>query len=112
MTPDRIKVYQPGQINIVKECKLEIACCCCSVVAKLCLTLLLPHGLQYQATVLLLSPWDFPGKNTEGGCHFLLQNIPSIIVVCEGRKRNKIYNCGFRFLYQVLDIHNIMLCMC
>ena len=21
----------------------------------------------------LLSPWDFPGKNTKGGCHFLLQ---------------------------------------
>ena len=23
----------------------------------------------------LLSPWDFPGKNTGGGCHFLLQGI-------------------------------------
>ena len=23
----------------------------------------------------LLSPWDFPGKNTRVGCHFLLQGI-------------------------------------
>ena len=23
----------------------------------------------------LLCPWDFPGKNTEVGCHFLLQGI-------------------------------------
>ena len=23
----------------------------------------------------LLSPWDFPGKNTGVGCHFLLQEI-------------------------------------
>ena len=37
---------------------------------RLCLTLLPPHGLQ---PTRLLSPWDFPGKNTEVGCHFLLQ---------------------------------------
>ena len=29
-----------------------------------------PHGLQPGST-----PWDFPGKNTEVGCHFLLQGI-------------------------------------
>ena len=23
----------------------------------------------------LLCPWNFPGKNTGGGCHFLLQGI-------------------------------------
>ena len=31
-----------------------------------------PHGL-YPAR--LLCPWDFPGKNAEVGCHFLLQGI-------------------------------------
>ena len=31
-----------------------------------------PHGLQ---PAWLLCPWDFPGKNTEVGCHFLLQGI-------------------------------------
>ena len=31
-----------------------------------------PHGL-YPAR--LLCPWGFPGKNTEVGCHFLLQGI-------------------------------------
>ena len=29
-----------------------------------------PHGLQ---PVRLLRPWDFPGKSTGVGCHFLLQ---------------------------------------
>ena len=31
-----------------------------------------PHGLQ---PARLLHPWDFPGKNTGVGCHFLLQGI-------------------------------------
>ena len=31
-----------------------------------------PHGLQPSR---LLCPWNFPGKNTRVGCHFLLQGI-------------------------------------
>ena len=31
-----------------------------------------PHGLQ---PTRILSPWDFPGKNTGVGCHFFLQGI-------------------------------------
>ena len=31
-----------------------------------------PHGPQ---PTRLLHPWDFPGKNTGVGCHFLLQGI-------------------------------------
>ena len=31
-----------------------------------------PHGLQ---PTRLLCPWDFPGKDTGVGCHFLLQWI-------------------------------------
>ena len=31
-----------------------------------------PHGLQ---PARLLCPWNFPGKNTEVGCHSLLQGI-------------------------------------
>ena len=31
-----------------------------------------PHGLQ---STRLLCPWDYPGKNTGMGCHFLLQGI-------------------------------------
>ena len=30
------------------------------------------HGLQ---STRLLRPWDFPGKSTGGGCHFLLQRV-------------------------------------
>ena len=45
--------------------------CICSI-TKLSLTLLQPHGLQ---PTRLLCPWDFSGKNTGMGCHFLLQGI-------------------------------------
>ena len=31
-----------------------------------------PHGLQ---PTRLLCPWDYPGKSTRIGCHFLLQGI-------------------------------------
>ena len=49
----------------------KVICCCCSV-AKLCPPLLWRHGLQ---TARLLCPWDFSGKNTRVGCHFILQGI-------------------------------------
>ena len=41
-------------------------------VTQLCLSLLWPHGLQ---PTRLLCPLNVPGKNTEVGCHFLLQGI-------------------------------------
>ena len=40
--------------------------------AQSCLTLLPPHELW---PTRLLCPWDFPGKNTGVGCHFLSQVI-------------------------------------
>ena len=54
------------------EKQKSLLCCYCCLVAKLCLTLLGPQGLQ---PTRLLCPWDFPGKNTGVGCHFLLQGI-------------------------------------
>ena len=39
------------------------------LIAKLCPTLLQPHRLQ---PTKVFCPWDFPGKNTEVSCHFLL----------------------------------------
>ena len=41
-------------------------------VTESCPTLLRSHGLQPSR---FLCPWDFPGKNTGVGCHFLLQGI-------------------------------------
>ena len=47
---------------------------CCCLVTKSYLTLLPPHAL-YLAR--LPCPWNFPGKNIELGCHFLLwQTFP------------------------------------
>ena len=48
---------------------IYIFCYCCLVIQS-CPTLLRPHGL---CPARLLYPWDFPGKNTRMGCHFLLQ---------------------------------------
>ena len=45
---------------------------CCCLVSKWCPVLLQPHGLL---PVRFLCSWDFPGKNTGVGCHFLLQGI-------------------------------------
>ena len=45
-----------------------VLCVSCSVMSDS----LWPHGLQ---PAKLLCPWDFPGKNTGVGCHFLLQRI-------------------------------------
>ena len=60
----------------LKNCRLKyMHICCRCLVAKLCLTLLQPHGLQLAR---LLCPRDFPGKNTGVDCHFLLQgNFPT-----------------------------------
>ena len=44
--------------------------CVCYVV--LSFPTLQVHGLQ---TTRLLRPWNFPGKDTGVGCHFLLQGI-------------------------------------
>ena len=45
---------------------------CYCLVTQSCPTLLWPQGLS---STRLLCPWDFPGKNTGVGCHFLLQGI-------------------------------------
>ena len=45
------------------------ACACMRAVVS---DSLLPHGLQ---PAKLLCPWNFPGKNTGVGCHFLPQGI-------------------------------------
>ena len=51
----------------------EHVCVCVCLVAQLYPTLCDPIDRLYPAR--LLYPWDFPGKNTEVGCHFLLQGI-------------------------------------
>ena len=45
---------------------------CCRLVTKSCLTHCNPMDCS---PVGSSCPWDFPGKNTGAGCHFLLQGI-------------------------------------
>ena len=44
---------------------LGLTCICACVLSHV-------HGLQ---PTRILCPWNFPGKNTRVGCHFLLQGI-------------------------------------
>ena len=53
------------------EAVLLTLCCSCCLVAKLWSTFVTLWSTAHQ----LLCPWDFPGKNTGVGCHFLLQGI-------------------------------------
>ena len=54
---------------LLRICLLLFICC---LVAKSCLTLLRPHGLE---PATFLCPWNFPGKNTGVGSHFLPRDI-------------------------------------
>ena len=45
---------------------------CVYLVGQLCLTLCGPMDYSLPR---LLCPWNFPGKNTEASCHFLLQGL-------------------------------------
>ena len=49
-----------------------VLCLCCCLVTKSYPILFVTHRLWPGR---LLCPWDFPGKNTGVGCHFLLQGI-------------------------------------
>ena len=54
-------------------CIILIICCCCILVVSESLR------LHRQQPTRLCCPRDFPGKNTEVGCHFLLQgNLPDL----------------------------------
>ena len=54
---------------------ISLVCCC--LVAKSCPTLWEPLTARTlgKLTARLLCTWDFPGKDTGVGCHFLLQGI-------------------------------------
>ena len=57
---------------------------CCLTVVLICISLMITTSIQWSVVsdslwfpglqlTRLLCPWDFPGKNTGVGCHFLLQ---------------------------------------
>ena len=66
-----IKYTQKNQLTYLKNSKpIQKHCLCLDA-------LVLFNSLQSRELepTRLLCPWDFPGKNTEVGCHFLLQGI-------------------------------------
>ena len=58
-------------LNVCNTFECVCVCVCACIHAQSCLTLQ-PHGLWLAR---LLCPWDFPGKNTGVGCHFLFQGM-------------------------------------
>ena len=81
----------------------------CSVVSNS----LLLHGLE---TARLLCLWNFLGKNTGAGCHFLLLGIfrtqrPNLHLLCLLHRRRILYNCTtweaitmFNWIQQTFDL--------
>ena len=51
---------------------MRVCVCVCVCVCSVVSDSVRPYGLK---PARLLCPWDFPGKNTGVGCHFLLQGI-------------------------------------
>ena len=72
-TGDHTSILTPSQPSSwTSILKLEIGhinYCCCWVVQ------LPPVLCNPMDCSLLLCPWNFPGKNTREGCHFLLERI-------------------------------------
>ena len=67
---DEIMMTRYGMREGGSSCLLRVCVCvrACSAVSDS----VRPHGLQ---STRFLCPWDFPGKNSGAGCHFLLQGI-------------------------------------
>ena len=63
--------YQGSPVRVTIPEKIRFYCCSCCFVAQSRPTLR-PCGLRPTR----LCPWDFPGSNTEVGCHFLLHKNP------------------------------------
>ena len=76
LAPWRFEVREFSAVECCALCSRTFSwplCHCCHcLVTKSCLTLVWLKGLQLAR---LLCPWDFPGKNSRVGCHFLLQGI-------------------------------------
>ena len=64
--PSRAERGGTIRVDFLKECGLT---CCCQVTSVVS-DPVRPHKWQ---PARLHHPWDFPGKNTGVGCHFLLQ---------------------------------------
>ena len=66
-------IYKITEFKTQEKLEINLFCCCC-LVSKLCLTFFY-HEMYSLWPARLLCPWDFPGKNTGVGCHFLLQGV-------------------------------------
>ena len=62
--------HNPVVLQGLPPCFCSGSCCCCCWVASIVSDSVRPHRRQ---TTRLPRLWDSPGKNTEVGCHFLLQ---------------------------------------
>ena len=73
---------------------VHTSCCYCCLVAQSCLTLC-PSGL--------LCPWDFPGKNTGVGSHFLLQSTHLISPIMK-KKKKKTFQFNSKVITTIADL--------
>ena len=69
--------YSDVSFITLQNSKPKLICVHACSVSKSCPILLWPHRLK---PARRLCPWNFPGKNTTVGCHFLLQGKVAITV--------------------------------
>ena len=104
--PPHTHSKNPGHIpNSDAHCMCVCACVCmlnCSVMSDS----LRPHGLL---PARLLCSWNFPGKNTGVGCHFLLQGIfPRRSSLSRGQTQISCISCSSRqILYQLHHLESV-----
>ena len=73
------------------------------------------HGLEL---IRLLSQWDFPGKNTAMGCHFLLQGMfptqgSNLQLLCPLHSKQILYSLshwGWHWTHFILPKPEILIC--
>ena len=71
-----------------------------------------PHGLQ---PTTLLHPWDFPGKSTAVGCHFLLKQKSQPKKQCPQGEKSHHVSCASSnttLFFFFFNFYNIMLVSC
>ena len=56
-------------------CEITVCVCVCVFMLLFCCKVMFNSLWHQVQSVRLFCPWDFPCKNTEIGCHFLLQGI-------------------------------------
>ena len=94
MNQIKVSLYEKTMVKKHNRHCYGLMCVCIQLLSYI-------FALPWTVATRLLCPWDFPGKNTAVGCHFLLQGIILIqgtngvsCIFCIGRQI--LHHCATR----------------